>query len=334
MAQTVLVADDSVASQRLFEMVLTREGFEVVTVGTGAEVVSRIREKQPDLAFIDAVMPGVDGYQICQSVKKDPRFKHLPIIMLAGAYEDVDRQRGAAIVGAKAILEKPATSQVILSKVKEFLAAPSASAAQPVAPQAVPVKPVAAKLATAEVVPEPSFVEEEYEFDDDSEEVDLAVESELLEEEAEWEEADEGLADEGLADEGLADEGLADEGLDDETRDFAETFEDSEEIAVIDGDVDDVEAIEEDEDSEIGAAFADLSAAPQGAAPRPTAITDDELDALAAEIARRVAAQLGPALLHSLTAYVAQQPAVRHILEDASKTLAREILPDIQRSFK
>jgi CheY-like chemotaxis protein len=64
MAQTVLVADDSIASQRLFEMVLTREGYNVVTVGSGAEVLERVKEKHPDIALVDAIMPEVDGYQI------------------------------------------------------------------------------------------------------------------------------------------------------------------------------------------------------------------------------------------------------------------------------
>ena len=73
MAQTVLVADDSIASQRLFEMVLTREGYDVVTVGSGTDVLNRVKEQQPDIALIDAVMPDVDGVQICQTLRQDPQ---------------------------------------------------------------------------------------------------------------------------------------------------------------------------------------------------------------------------------------------------------------------
>jgi len=314
MAQTVLVADDSVASQRLFEMVLNREGFEVVTVGSGQDILDKVKEKQPDLALIDAVMPGVDGYQICQSLKKDPQLKGLPVIMLAGTYEDVDRQRGASIVGANAVLDKPATSQVIIAKVKELLAAQQAEAAP--------------KSEIAEVVEEPSFVEEEYEFDEDSEEVDLAVESELLEEEAEWEEPDEDLDD-----------------LSEDAADIDDVFEDVAEP-------DEIEAVEEFEDADVEDAFEDemfenevfedeVPAAPQdiaepsvSAAPAPAAqIPTEQLDAAAEAIAQRVAAKLGPILVQSLTAYVLQTPAIRQIIDETSKRLVQEILPDIQDSL-
>lgn len=118
---TILVADDGIASQRFFEIVLKKEGYHVIIVGSGAEALKQIREKQPDLAMIDAVMPEIDGYQICQALKQDPKFKNLPVMMLTGMYEDVDRVKAARIVGEHAIFDKPAKSQVIISRVKEFL---------------------------------------------------------------------------------------------------------------------------------------------------------------------------------------------------------------------
>lgn len=299
MAQTVLVADDSVASQRLFEMVLTREGFDVITVGAGPDVLKRVKERQPDLALIDAVMPEVDGYQICQALKKDPEFKNLPVIMLAGTYEGVDRQRGESIVGANAILDKPATSQIIVAKVKEFLALQ-----QQVQEAEEPV--VSSEADVTEVVQEPSFVEEEYEFDEDSEEVDLAVESELLDEEAEWEEPIEDM------------------------EEFPEEIEAIEEIEDFEepdaGGV--IEELTPDGQEEIPALQQTISAQ------QPVAMTDAQLDAIAEEIAKRVGAKLGPVLLQSLTTYALQLPSVQQIMVDASKKLVQEILPDIQDSSK
>jgi CheY-like chemotaxis protein len=289
MAQTVLVADDSVASQRLFEMVLTREGFDVITVGSGVDVLDKVKEKQPDLALIDAVMPGVDGFQVCQTLKQDPQFQNLPVIMLAGTYEEVDRNKGTAIVGANAILEKPAAAQEITSKVKEFL-----EVQEQVQPDVSPE--------AAEVVPEPSFVEEEYEFDDDSEEVDLAVESEILDEEAEWEEPI--------------------EALDDLSTEIEETAEE-------------VPELEEIEDIEQPAPEPVIAAAEPTPAPTPSiAISEEMLDAVAANVAQRVAAKLGPALLQSFMAYVLQLPSVKQIVDDASENLAQDILPNIQDSLK
>ncbi len=330
MAQTVLVADDSVASQRLFEMVLTREGFDVVTVGSGPDVLNQVKEKQPDLALIDAVMPDVDGYQICQSLKKDPQFNDLPVIMLAGAYEGVDLKRGESIVGAHAILEKPATSQVILAKVKELLTA------QQEAQQAA----ATAVADVAEVVQEPSFVEEEYEFDENSEEVDLAVESELLEEEAEWEELDEDIEelpdaveDVGVVEEldeieAIEDVEEAEEGLEEVGEGIEEVEEEIEEIET-DAVVEEVAQV-----SPETAAPQNLASAPVDVAPQAAAIPAEQLDAVADEIAKRVAAKLGPVLLQSFTEYVLQLPSVRQVVDDASKKLVQEILPDIQDSFK
>ena len=178
MNQKVLVADDSIASQRLFEMVLTREGYDVITIGSGAQVLDAVRDKHPDIALIDAIMPEVDGYQLCKILKESAEFRRLPVVMLAGRYEEFDRERGINVVGTKAILPKPSKSEEIVAKVKEFLA----EAQEEIAEMTV-AEEVTAPI--AEVIEEPAFVQEEYEFDEDSEEADQVVENELLEEEAE-----------------------------------------------------------------------------------------------------------------------------------------------------
>ena len=177
MALKVLIADDQIASRRLFEMVLAREGYDVMTVDSGAAALEKVRQKRPDIALIDAMMPEMDGYQVCETLKKNPHFKNLPMILLAGTYEGFDQERGVKIVGAQSILNKPPKPADILAKVKEML---SAAASKPVVAKDV------ARLA-AEVIPEPPVVQEEYEFDEESEEADLVVESEILDEEAELE---------------------------------------------------------------------------------------------------------------------------------------------------
>ena len=82
MAQKVLIADDQIASRRMFEMVLSREGYDVIAVGSGAEALDSVKQKRPDIALIDAMMPEVDGYQVCETLKKNPNLKNLPIILL------------------------------------------------------------------------------------------------------------------------------------------------------------------------------------------------------------------------------------------------------------
>lgn len=341
MAQTVLVADDNIASQRLFEMVLKQGGYDVITVGSGAEVLKRVKEKRPDVALIDAVMPEIDSYQLCRTIKQDPQLKNLPIIMLAGTYEDVDREQGAKVVGANALLDKPANSQAILSKVKELLAlqmqVPQAEKKGKTSPATaapkVADKPIAPKLAAkpvppkAEVVQEPSFVEEEYEFEEDSEEVDLAVESEILDEEAEWEEETE----EEMGEAAEVVEEIAE----------AEVAEEPEEEMLVEA------AKEPAAPREVVAAAPtprpEKAKAPEARpaararvapAPKPLALAEEQLDTVAAEIARRVAEKLVPAFVQSVSAYLFQIPSVQQIVEQMSRNLVQEILPDIQETVQ
>ena len=186
MAQKVLIADDQIASRRMFEMVLSREGYDVIAVESGAKVLDMVKEKRPDLALIDAVMPEIDGYQICETLKNTPAFQQLPIVLLAGRSEGFDQERGLKAVGAEnAILSKPAKSVDILAKVQEFLKAAEAGATEEA------TRAEAAPMPETSVVEEPQLVQEEYEFDEDSEEADMVVESEILAEDEEFEDFEE-----------------------------------------------------------------------------------------------------------------------------------------------
>jgi CheY-like chemotaxis protein len=313
MAQTVLVADDSIASQRLFEMVLTREGYNVITVGSGKEVLERVKEKNPDLALIDAIMPGADGYQICQMLKQDPKFKHLPVIMLAGKYEAFDQKRGAKIVGTNAILNKPSKSHEIASKVKEFLALQEQrqreqAESELVSTEAQAITEIEQLPKTEEypeVIQEPTFVQEEYEFDEDSEETDLVVESEILDEEAEWEEIEEEEEEEILP---------------------PEEYEEELSVPLL-GEEEEM-AIEEEEMAEVTAP----PVSPVSSLEQLT-LSEENLDLIAEEIAKRLTGKLAPVLMQSLTTYLLQIPAVKHVVENTSKTLVKEILPEIREKL-
>ncbi len=288
MAQKVLIADDSIASQRLLEMVLTRGGYNVVTVGSGAEVIDRVKEKQPDIALIDAVMPEVDGYQICETLKQTPDFKNLPIILLAGKHEEVDQEKGSKLVGKNAILTKPAKSTVILSKVKELLAQHEAVVAEQ-----SPVEPALAP----EVIEEPPMVAEAYDFDEDSEELDMLVEDEILEEGAEFEEE-------------------------------IEMEEPSEEIDA--AGVEPEEASWEEEPAEVPtASVAETAQESIGT----VKLSDEKLDMIANEIAQRVAKRLVPALVLELTKSFMQVPMVKSALEEAGKKMVKDLLPEIRKNL-
>ena len=326
MARTVLVADDSIAAQRLFEMVLTREGYNVITVGSGSEVIARVKEKQPDLALIDATMPEVDGYQLCQTLKKDPQFKNLPVIMLAGTYEDVDREKGAKIVGAKAILAKPSKSQVIVSKVKEILALQEQlqrkkekpKVTRPSARVVTAAEPPPQPEREAEVVQEPPSVEEEYTFDEDSEEVDRAVESEILDEEAEWAEGEE--------------EAFPTAAYEEEPE--GELFEEpmvskptvtEPMLAVAEVPAPTRSVVAEVAEEEVEERTPPMRSS---VSPERLTLSEEHLDAIAEEIATRVAGKLIPALMQSLARYVLEIPSVKNVVENTRKQVMKDILPN------
>ena len=292
MAQKVLIADDQIASRRMFEMVLSREGYDVIAVDSGAKVLDTVKEKLPDLALIDAIMPEIDGYQICETLKNTPAFQQLPIILLAGRSEGFDKEKGLKAVGAEnAILSKPAKSIDIIAKVQEFLKAAEADAEKEA------TRAAATPMPETEVVEEPPLVQEEYEFDEDSEEADMVVESEILAEGEEFEE-----------------------------------FEDEE--SIVEDVVSDTESFPMNEETPVAESAPVVEASRVAPQERKivssTQFSDEKLDTIADEIAQRLAGKLLPALAQELAKYMMQFPVVNKVVTSASKELIKELLPEMQ----
>jgi twitching motility two-component system response regulator PilG len=139
MNEMVLVADDSIATQKLFELALGREGYQVIAVGSGADALDHVKQKKPDIAFIDAIMPDLDGYQVCKTLKQTKEFSNLPVVLLAGTFEDFDEKKGQQ-VGADAILNKPCAANLLVSKVKELLLAKKSKSAPETSAKPTPSK--------------------------------------------------------------------------------------------------------------------------------------------------------------------------------------------------
>jgi CheY-like chemotaxis protein len=102
----ILVADDNSNIQRMVGLALKDQGIEVVAVGNGEAAVKKIVEIRPDLVLADVFMPVRNGYEVCQFVKEDPSFSHIPVILLIGAFDPLDEQE-AQRVGADGVLKKP-----------------------------------------------------------------------------------------------------------------------------------------------------------------------------------------------------------------------------------
>lgn len=102
----ILVADDNTNIQKMVALAFEERGIDVVSVGNGEAAVRRIPDLSPDLVLADVFMPVRNGYEVCEFVKKDERFSHVPVILLVGAFDPLD-EKEARRVGADGVLKKP-----------------------------------------------------------------------------------------------------------------------------------------------------------------------------------------------------------------------------------
>ena len=112
----VMVIDDSKTIRRTAETLLVREGCEVVTATDGFEALAKIADHNPQIIFVDIMMPRLDGYQTCALIKKNPRLSSTPVIMLSSRDGLFDRARGR-MVGSDEYLTKPFTKDSLLKAV-------------------------------------------------------------------------------------------------------------------------------------------------------------------------------------------------------------------------
>ncbi len=121
MAHKLLLADDSVTIQRVIELTFADEDVALTAVGDGRQAIEKIEADPPDIVLADVGMPEKDGYEVAAFIKNDPRFAHIPVLLLTGAFEPVDEERARA-VGCDGVLAKPFEPQMVITRVKELLA--------------------------------------------------------------------------------------------------------------------------------------------------------------------------------------------------------------------
>ena len=114
----ILVIDDSKTIRRTAETLLSKEGCSVFTAIDGFDALSKIADHNPDLIFVDIMMPRLDGYETCSLIKHNQNFKNTPVIMLSSKDGLFDRARGR-IVGSEQYLTKPFTRDELLGAIAE-----------------------------------------------------------------------------------------------------------------------------------------------------------------------------------------------------------------------
>lgn len=102
----LLLADDSVAIQKVIDLTFTDEGMKVTIVGDGDQALDRLQEMAPDIVLADVTMPGVDGYELCRMIRENERLSAIPVMLLVGSFEPFDEAE-ARRVGANDVVTKP-----------------------------------------------------------------------------------------------------------------------------------------------------------------------------------------------------------------------------------
>ena len=115
----VLVIDDSNTIRRSAEIFLAQGGHEVLLAEDGFDALAKVNDHTPALIFCDILMPRLDGYQTCAIIKRNPRFSHVPVIMLSSKDGLFDKARGR-MVGSQDYLTKPFTKEQLLRAVAQY----------------------------------------------------------------------------------------------------------------------------------------------------------------------------------------------------------------------
>ena len=117
----ILVVDDEPFILRSLTFVLEKSGYETYTATDGNEALEMLDEVQPDLIFLDVMMPRLSGFETCRQIRSIEKFKDVHIIMLTAKGQEKDRIKGLAY-GANEYMTKPFSPSKILERLKEIFA--------------------------------------------------------------------------------------------------------------------------------------------------------------------------------------------------------------------
>lgn len=120
MTHSVLVVDDEPMARTLLRLMLVRSGFEVLEAADGYEALAKVKEQLPDIMILDVMMPGMDGFTVCEALRQEDASAELPIIMLSAKTDSVSVRKGLA-VGATKYLTKPISQDELTRNVMETL---------------------------------------------------------------------------------------------------------------------------------------------------------------------------------------------------------------------
>jgi DNA-binding response OmpR family regulator len=126
MGKKILVIEDDPIALRLIDYTLYKEGYQVLQAKDGLEGISKAKSEEPDLIILDVMLPGIDGFEVCHRLRSESQTAQLPILMLSGKAQEVDKATGLK-VGADDYIIKPAAPRELISHVESLLARKTAA---------------------------------------------------------------------------------------------------------------------------------------------------------------------------------------------------------------
>jgi two-component system sensor histidine kinase/response regulator len=117
---TILIVDDDPMVRRMLEALLSQEGYDLAFAASGPEALARLDELSPDVILLDVMMPGMNGFQVCQRLKADERWRHIPIVLVTALASKKDLVRGLD-TGADEFLSKPVNDLELRARVRSML---------------------------------------------------------------------------------------------------------------------------------------------------------------------------------------------------------------------
>lgn len=116
----ILVVDDDQGTTKLLELVLAKEGYDVITINNGVDTLPTALTHGPNLILLDLVMPSMDGFEVCKNVRAKPQFAHIPIIFFTSV-SDVEKKVMAFGLGANDYIVKPIHPQELKLRIRALI---------------------------------------------------------------------------------------------------------------------------------------------------------------------------------------------------------------------
>ena len=120
MAKSILVVEDEPNIVLSLQFLMKKAGFDVRVARDGDEALAAVESRAPDLILLDVMIPKRDGYDVCQTIRANPDWQDIYIIMLTAKGREVDREKGLAL-GANDYVTKPFSTRDLTDKVKQIL---------------------------------------------------------------------------------------------------------------------------------------------------------------------------------------------------------------------